>query len=175
MTELLAFEDLRDVVLVGHSYGRMVITSVAAETPSRLRSLVYLDAYLPRGGGSEVDLWPEEWVRENRKRLEDALPVRDPPPAEGLGVEDPGDAAWVESRMTPHPLNTYTQPAPGGGENVPAAFIHCTEGSLSGLFGTFAQRARKDGRPVHELATGHETMVTEPARLAGLLERCASM
>lgn len=174
VTELLTFEDLRDVVLVGHSYAGMVLTSVAAEASSRLRSLVYLDAYLPRSGESEVDLWPDGWIEENRENLEEELPVREPPPAEMLGVHDPEDAAWVRSRMTPHPLNTYTQPAPEGGEDVPAVFVHCTEGPLADLFGTFAQRARETGWPVHEIATGHEAMVTQPAEVADLLERCAS-
>lgn len=172
--ELLSFEDLQDVVLVGHSYGGMVISSVAAVAPSRLRRVVYLDAYLPGSGESEIDLWPEAWVADHRQALEQVLPVREPPPAELLGVEDPEDAAWVESRMTPHPLNTYTQPIPEAEETVPGAFIHCTQGALAGLFGTFAQRARDRGWPVHELATGHEAMVTKPGEVAGLLERCAS-
>lgn len=174
VAELMAFEDLEDVVLVGHSYGGMVITSVAAEEPSRLRSLVYLDAYLPRSGESEIDLWPEEWVADHRKVLEQELPLRDPPPAEMLGVDDPEDAAWIESRMTPHPLNTYTQPVPESEEAVPGSFIHCTEGPLADLFGTFAQRARDRGWPVHELATGHDAMVTEPAALSQLLDQAAS-
>lgn len=174
VTELLAFEDLRDVHLVGHSYGGMVITSVAALEPSRLRSLVYLDAYLPRSGESEIDLWPDEWVTDHQEELAKELPVRDPPPTEMLGVDEPEDAAWVESRMTPHPLNTYTQSVPEGEETVPGAFIYCTEGPLAELFGTFARRARELGWPVHELATGHEAMVTEPEALTGLLERSAS-
>lgn len=119
VTELLAFEDLQDVVLVGHSYGGVVIRGVAAAAPSRLASLVYLDAYLPQAGESEVDLWPEAWVDAHREELEQELPVRDPPPTEMLGVEAPEDVAWVESRMTPHPLNTYTQPVPDGGADVP--------------------------------------------------------
>lgn len=178
VTELLRFEDLEDVVLVGHSYGGMVITSVAAAEPARLGSLVYLDAYLPRTGESEIDLWPEAWVADGRKAIEgQALPVRDPPSAEMLGVEDPEDAAWVQARMTPHPLNTYTQPVPPPAdpkaEPVPGAFIYCTEGALAELFGTFAQRARELGWPVHELATGHEAMVTMPEETAALLETCA--
>lgn len=174
VTELLAFEDLEDVVLVGHSYAGMVIKTLAATTPKRLGSLVYLDAYLPRGGESEMDLWPEEWVAEARQELGSQLPVRDPPSPTMLGVDQAEDAAWVEARMTPHPLKTYTEPAPRGGEEVPGAFIYCTEGALADLFGVFAQRARDLGWPVHELATGHEAMVTEPGPVARLLEACAT-
>src|SRR3990172_1906876 len=55
---LLRYEDLHDVVLVGHSYAGMIITGVAARDAARLRALVYLDAYLPEPGECELDLWP---------------------------------------------------------------------------------------------------------------------
>src|SRR3972149_5119926 len=60
VASLLFYEDLSDVVLVGHSYAGMVITGVAAKVPERLKLLVYLDAYVPDAGQSEVDLWPAE-------------------------------------------------------------------------------------------------------------------
>lgn len=60
VASLLFYEDLTDVVLVGNSYGGMVIAGVAATTPERLRTLVYLDAYPPDDGQCELDLWPEE-------------------------------------------------------------------------------------------------------------------
>ena len=59
VTNMLFYEDLSDVVvLVGHSYGGMVITGVAAKEPQRLIHLVYLDAYLPLEGKNEIALWP---------------------------------------------------------------------------------------------------------------------
>jgi pimeloyl-ACP methyl ester carboxylesterase len=56
VASLLFYEDLSDVVLVGHSYSGMVITGVAAAVPERLKQLIYLDAYVPDEGESEVDL-----------------------------------------------------------------------------------------------------------------------
>src|SRR5689334_15631432 len=53
---VLEYEDLRDVVLVGHSYGGMVITAVAERAAERLAHLVYLDAFVPRDGQSQMDL-----------------------------------------------------------------------------------------------------------------------
>ena len=58
ITNMLFYEDLSDVILVGHSYGGMVITGVAAKEPQRLAHLVYLDAYLPMEGENEIALWP---------------------------------------------------------------------------------------------------------------------
>ena len=60
VADLLFYEDLSNVVLVGHSYAGMVITGVAATRPERLSRLVYLDAYIPSPGQSEFDLWPPE-------------------------------------------------------------------------------------------------------------------
>jgi pimeloyl-ACP methyl ester carboxylesterase len=53
---VLAYEDLHDVILAGHSYGGMVITGVAERAPDRLRHLVYLDAFVPRDGESQIDI-----------------------------------------------------------------------------------------------------------------------
>jgi pimeloyl-ACP methyl ester carboxylesterase len=64
ITSLIEYEDLTDVVLVGHSYAGMVITWVAAKVPERLSQAVYLDAYLPDDGQSEADLWPADMPAE---------------------------------------------------------------------------------------------------------------
>src|ERR1700704_6398122 len=50
----ILFEDLHDIILVGHSYGGMVITGVADRVPDRIRRLVYLDAFVPNDGESLV-------------------------------------------------------------------------------------------------------------------------
>ena len=66
---MLFYEDLSDVVLVGHSYGGMVITGVAAKEPQRLTQLVYLDAYLPLEGENEIALWPSDQRKKYRTDL----------------------------------------------------------------------------------------------------------
>ena len=60
VTNLLFYEDLSEVVLVGHSYGGMVISGVAAKEPRRLAQLVYFDAYLPLEGENEIAHWPSD-------------------------------------------------------------------------------------------------------------------
>ena len=64
VVNLLSYEDLSEVVLVGHSYAGMVITGVAARMPQRLKLLVYFDAYLPDEGQCERDLWPPQMRAE---------------------------------------------------------------------------------------------------------------
>jgi pimeloyl-ACP methyl ester carboxylesterase len=173
VARLLAFEDLRDVVLVGHSYAGMVITGAAAREPARLRALVYLDAYLPDAGESEADLWPPEMGTEVRADIAAGRTHRRMPPMAFFGLEG-RDAAWAEARLTPQPLSVYLDPASRAPlPSVPARFIHCTQGPLSEVFAAFAARARARGWPVDELATGHDAMLTMPDELAKLLLRAA--
>src|SRR5215211_1043953 len=68
IVNLLEYEDLNDVVLVGHSYSGMVITGVAEQVPGRLAHLVYLDAFVPENGQALVDLLPPEGRQSNEAR-----------------------------------------------------------------------------------------------------------
>ena len=172
VASLLFYEDLSEVVLVGHSYAGMVITGVAAKVPERLKQLVYLDAYLPSEGQNEFDLWPAEERAAAQADMAAGRGLRQPPPPAILGITDPEMAEWVYARFTPHPLATYNQPVPVGSAKsaaLPRAFIRCTEGLWTPRFAPFAAKARAAGWEVHELATGHMAMLTASRELAALL------
>ena len=172
VANLLFYEDISDVVLVGHSYAGMVITGVAATVPERLRQLVYLDAYVPDEEESEVDLWPPEMRAEIEAGAATSQGLRPPPTPELMGITDPAMADWVRARITPHPMATYTQPVPAGDERsaaLPRAYISCTEGPLTTVFGPFANKAKAAGWVVREIATGHDAMLTAPDTVANLL------
>ncbi|HEV8361300.1 MAG TPA: alpha/beta hydrolase family protein [Candidatus Thermoplasmatota archaeon] len=170
---VMTFEDLRDVVLVGHSYAGMIITGVAARDASRLRSLVYLDAYLPDPGQSEHDLWPADMAAAAAADMAAGRKHRTTPPPSFFGLEG-ADAAWAAARLTPQPLAVYLDPASMAPlPPIPARFIHCTRGPIADVFGAFAARARARGWPVDEIATGHDAMLTMPEELAKLLLRAA--
>ena len=100
----LEFEDLRDVVLVGHSYGGMVATGVADRARARLRRLVYLDAFVPRDGQSLLDLLPadvRERMREAARTAGDGWRV---PPNPVPPDTSETDLAWLMPRRVMHPL-----------------------------------------------------------------------
>jgi pimeloyl-ACP methyl ester carboxylesterase len=174
IANLLIYEDLSNVILVGHSYGGMVITGVAAMLPERLRLLVYLDAYVPADGQSEADLLPAEM---RLARLTDATAhagMIEPPAPAVLGITDPEMVEWVKRRWTPQPLATYTEPVQGtnaSGAAPRGAFIHCMGGPTTTTpgFAPFAAKARADGWQVGELATGHMAMLTAPVELTAML------
>lgn len=100
-------EDLSDIVLVGHSYGGMVISGVADRVPERVASLVYLDAFVPENGQSLFSALPSD------RRLT-TVPGEDwlvaPIPSAGFGLKRPEVIALWESKSAPHPLATLTQP-----------------------------------------------------------------
>jgi pimeloyl-ACP methyl ester carboxylesterase len=177
VADLMFYEDLSDVVLVGHSYAGMVITGVAAKAPERLRQLIYLDAYLPDEGQTEVDLWTSDMRAEIEADAHASRGTRLVTP-ELMGITDPALAEWTRARITPHPMSTYMEPVPRGdgrGEHLPRSYITCTEGPLTSLLGTFADKARAAGWPVREFASGHDVMLIDPEGVARLLLELAAV
>jgi pimeloyl-ACP methyl ester carboxylesterase len=165
---LLYFEDLREVVLVGHSYGGMVITGAAARAHARISRLVFLDAFVPEDGQSFFDLL----LPARRKAYDEATSggVVVPPDPEVFGVS--GDrAAWVSDRLTPHPLQSLTQPlATPSTPPLARQYVRCTQGPLTPSFSGFATRLRDTaGWDVVDFDAPHDAMITHPTDLAALL------
>jgi pimeloyl-ACP methyl ester carboxylesterase len=176
VVQLIDVLALRDVVLVGHSYAGQIVTAVADRRPAAIATRVYLDAFVGEDGETAVSLQPEtvahHWTESAAEQgFGWLVPVRK---LEVLGVTDPADVDWLTPRLTPHPWKTYTDPLrlTGAADRVPAAFVECV--SWMRVFQSQAERARAKGWPVHELATGHEAMVTAPQELADVLLRLAA-
>ncbi len=174
VVNLLVYEDLTDVILVGNSYAGMVITGVAAKAPERLKRLVYLDAYIPDDGQSEADLWPPERRAIAQAAEAETRGLAQPPPPAMFGVTDPALVEWINARVTLHPVASYTEPVPPGNAKslaVPRVFIHCTANppTTPDVFGPMAAKAQVKGWEVRELAAGHLAMLTAPAALSVLL------
>lgn len=162
---VLLFEDLHRVILVGHSYGGAVITGVAEHSAERLSHLVYLDAFVPEDGKAIKDLYDPpvaERLAENYRNGRASLPVN------GGEASDP--------RFTEHPLQTFLQPfqlRSRTASALPRTYIFCTDKTEMGIRGQgivrSAGRAKAAGWPYYELPTGHHPMWTMPAELTALL------
>ena len=172
---LIEAEELTEVVLVGHSYGGIVITGAAARAKVRLRQLVYLDSAIVEDGESWSSAHAPE-VRADRRRLAKessgglSLPV---PKAEVFGLREPKDLEWVQRRMTPHPFALYDQKMNWGGpvgNGVPKLYVDCTDPAYAGL-APVKQRIRGNPAawPYVELKAGHDAMVSAPDETAKLL------
>jgi pimeloyl-ACP methyl ester carboxylesterase len=161
----IEYERLSDFVLVGHSYGGMVVTAVADRVPEKIRTLVYLDAFVPKDGQAALDLLRPE-MRE--KIL--ALPDWRVPPPPPQGMTDKDELAWIEGRRNPQPVGTFKEPVVL--KNKPFAnrvYIFCS-GYSPTTFAPFgaATKADKAWR-YHELATHHYPQISMPRELAALL------
>ena len=167
----LETEELRNVVLVGHSYGGMVITGAAARVPNRIARLVYLDAFVPDVGQSVLSLLPSDRAEGFRKAAAegDGWRVPPPPPAR-FGVTSQRDSDWLQRHLAPQPFRTLEQAAAA----VPPAsmgrtYVYCSS-PASGAFDGFAGRFRDDRKwRFHEVKTGHDAMVTAPGEIAKIL------
>ena len=161
---VLEYEDLHDVVLVGHSYGGMVIAGVAEKESSRVAQLVYLDAFLPEDGKSVKD-----YAKLNPTR-DDGWRVPVPGSAPRFGVTDERDIAWMEKRIGDQPNKTFTEPirlSDDKTRSVKKSYVQCTK---SPFFSEAAERAKKNGFRSRELfAGGHDVMVSQPELLAKVL------
>ena len=172
---VLRFEDLRDVILVGHSYGGMVITGIADRAADRVGKLVYLDAANPVNGQSLVDVSGPiiEAVRPMGAVVNEIELVLLPGPDAGLlyRVTDPADLAWMADRLTGHPWVCFEQRLELTNEDalwaIPQYHIVCTS-TLPTRDPALMQRARDEGR-LWDIGTGHDLMITEPAATADAL------
>lgn len=176
---VLRFEDLRDVILVGHSYGGMVITGAADRVADRVGRLVYLDAATPVNGQSLVGVAGPviNAVRPMGQVVDGIELVLLPGPDAGLlyGVTDPNDLAWMAERLTPHPWKCFEQPLTLGNEDalwaIPQYHVVCTS-TLRTRDREQMARAKAQGR-LWDIDTGHDLMITAPQMTADALLQVA--
>jgi pimeloyl-ACP methyl ester carboxylesterase len=169
VASLLEMEDLIEVVLVGHSYGGMVITGAADRAPERIARLVYLDAFVPENGKCTLDYVVPERAARMREEGERSGFVP-PPPLSLWGLTKPEHLDFVKPREAPHPYRTMTQPIRLSGTSVPGTFVYCSS-PATGSFDQFAARYRSDPAwKFFELKTGHDAMMLMPERVAEILQ-----
>jgi len=165
------YEDLRDIVLLGYSYGGFVVTGALEHIGDRVAHLVYLDAFVP-GDGETVD---DQTGMSGHGVIGFGLDWLVPPlPRE---FDDPDEAAWANPRRTPHPARCFTEPVRlrRALEDYPftRTYIKATgeprpEGG--GPFWGAADRARRSPAwRYREIATNHMIPSNRPGDLARLL------
>jgi pimeloyl-ACP methyl ester carboxylesterase len=180
VVNLVHCEELTEVVIVGHSYGGLVITGAADALMTQgvaLRHLIYVDAVVPRSG----ECWathhsPELVATRLASANEDPQGALPPPDAALFGLRG-DDAAWVNRRQTPHPFGMYQEPLHVDDARLaalPRTFIDCTDPAWASI-APMRRRVRSEpGWRVVEIATGHDAMVSAPGPLAQALLACAA-
>ncbi|GAA4502490.1 alpha/beta fold hydrolase [Actinoallomurus oryzae] len=165
IVNLLRYEDLRDVVLVGHSYAGLVVREAADREPDRVARLVLLDAWAGRDGESLHDLAPQrflDWL--DSVTTDGTIPVT---PTAMVGVTAPDQVARLERLLTPQPRRTFADPTrlTGAVEAIACRAVLCTP---SGPM-PFPRIAEEFGWATTVLDVGHDAMVTAPEELANIL------
>jgi pimeloyl-ACP methyl ester carboxylesterase len=174
IVNVIKWENLSGIVLVGHSYAGAVISGVAEQT-DKIASIVFLDAFVPdnddslEAGASQP---AKDAIAAAKGRGDISLKAV---PAAVFGVNEK-DRAWVDAMCTPQPLATLTDKAVFTGARDKIAkktYIRAT-GFPSVPFDTLLAKLKTNpGWKTHEMACGHDAMVDSPDELAGLIEGAA--
>ena len=171
--QVFEYEDLDDVILVGHSYGGMVVGGVAEKMPDRIRRLVYLDGYIPEDGKTAFDLIPglEEVYKKRALSNQGKEWLVQPYNPTVWGVTDSEDIVWMNRHLSPMPWHTHDQSIRINNleaKKIPTSYISCTEYKD---FHFMAQKAKlRLGWDYHELKSGHDAMIIVPNELVQILE-----
>ena len=164
LLQVLVYEDLQDVVLVGHGYGAMVATGVADDATERLRLLVLLDPYLPQSGQSFLDLFretliPEQLVGEARAYGE-GWRITPPLPPEDVRVAEQPLATLMQPLLLRHP------------PRVPRRVVGCSLRGTTPFYRPIADAVAslaREGVPLREIACGHRAPAEAPQELGQVL------
>jgi pimeloyl-ACP methyl ester carboxylesterase len=173
---VIGYEDLRDVVLVGWSYGGMVVAGVADRVPERLAHVVHLDAYAPLDGQSAADQQPPAFRAAHEELLRAGTWLRPTPTAAALasyvdrGQLTEEELRAVVARLRPHPIKAnldrvrLSNPA---ADAVPRTYVYCRQNS--GDAWRAEQMRSRPGWSYRELDADHLAPLTHPRQVADLL------
>ena len=176
---LIEAEELKDFVLVGHSYGGLVITGVADILRERVSHYVYLDASLPDDMSPGASFG---WSDSNSAELREARlkAVREqsggvglpPPPPDAFAVTEGSDFAWVQRRLRPMPLQTYLGKITlknKGSTGLRRTYIAAVRPPYLPLVATHERVQADRSWSFATIEAGHDAMITAPAELSSLL------
>jgi pimeloyl-ACP methyl ester carboxylesterase len=168
---VIGYESLNDIVLVGHSIGGCIISGVAEAVPQAIRSIVFLDAFIPDDGDATLDLVQpavREVIEAALKRGDATIPVRD---AAAFRVNEK-DRAWVDSLAGPQPIGTMTEKLKltGARDRIAKKTYIRASGYPNVSFEKAYARAKADPTwRTYEVPGGHDIMINEPDRLTDIL------
>ena len=178
ITSHIAWQGLEDVILVGHSYGGVIITGVAGRMPERVRALVYLDAIVPEESGvSAVAARNPERTATLRAQLANGDFMVAPDRFDSW-TDDPDQMAWLRENCTPHPIRCLTEGVTLTGREAEVThrhFILATRNRPSLFWEEYERVKGRAGWQVQEMPTKHDVMVEAPETLAARLDAIADI
>ena len=183
VSNVLKYEGLSDVILVGHSYAGLVVTGVADRHADQISQLVYLDSQIATHGRNALGGSPGGTSDKLEQMSAAAGPKMLPPISlDAMGIVDPAHRAWVEPLLCSLPMACLEEfvVLQNGEPRMPRHYIRCTDReAMHSFFGgdplaLFVEKAKNEGFHFHEIASGHHPMITHPQELVAILESIAS-
>jgi len=170
----MRWQELKNVVLVGHSYGGMVISGVAETMEKSIASLVMLDAFMPENGQSVTDIQPPQMREAVLNAAREGRTALAPRPAELFKVNEK-DCAWVNAQCTPQPIECFLQKLTltGARERIAKKAYIRAAAYQSPYFDTGLATARERNWRTYEVPCGHDVMLDMPERLTEILQQVA--
>jgi pimeloyl-ACP methyl ester carboxylesterase len=171
IVNVIKWEGLKDIVLVGHSYGGVIISGVADQMHDSIGSIVFLDAFVFETGDSlseKASQTARDAMAELVKKGETAMK----PLSAAIFRVNENDRAWVDSKCTPHPLATLTEKVTvaGGHDRIAKRTYIRATGYPSVPFDAAREKVKAAaGWRVYEVPCGHDVMVDMPDRLTEIL------
>jgi pimeloyl-ACP methyl ester carboxylesterase len=175
IVNVIKWEGLRDIVLVGHSYGGCIISGVVEEMGDAIGSIVFLDAFVPENGDT-LATKASQPVREAIAGLVEKGETAMKPVSAAVFRVNEKDRAWVDAMCTPHPVATLTDKITitGARDRIAKKSYIRAKGYPSVPFDGFQERLKANAAwRVYELPCGHDVMVDMPDRLAEILVEVA--
>jgi len=161
IVNVIKFEGLQNLILVGHSYGGMVISGVAEKMPERIRQLIYVDAFVPDDGESVKTILGPYWDGVEKA-------VKD-----GFVSYLYGPTKSIPPTDVPQPLRTFTESIKIANPlviKIPSAYILMTKQGKADYDQAGASKARIRRWEVLTLEGGHYPMREQPAALVEKIE-----
>jgi pimeloyl-ACP methyl ester carboxylesterase len=180
--QVYLYEDLRDTILVGHSYGGMIVAAVADRVPERVQHLIYFDSDVPRDGDNSVP--PERQAARIERARTEGDGWRVPVPREFLAAQlaeaPESTRQWVLDRMAMQPVQPWLDPIrlTVAAAQLPTTYIRCTVGYDPEDLDTRRQDDRIRSEPTwryREIDAPHVALITHPAEFASLLIEAAQI
>ena len=169
----IIFENLNDIILVGHSFAGSVISGVADRLKDRIQKLIYFDSMILIDGQKPFDITPKETVEQRielAKKFGNNISIP-APSADAFGVFDIKKSLLLEEKLTPHPLSAFQSKLilkNEVGNGIPLSYIFCTKPVYKSLESS-REIVRKMKWPIFELNAGHDAMLTHPKETLNLL------
>ena len=169
----IVFENLNNIILVGHSFAGSVISGVADRLKDRIQKLIYFDAMILIDGQKPFDVIPKETVEQRielAKKFGNNISIP-APSADAFGVFDIKKSLLLEEKLTPHPLSAFQSKLilkNEVGNGIPLSYIFCTKPVYKSLESS-REVVRKMKWPIFELNAGHDAMLTHPKETLNLL------